>query len=791
MKSSLWAISALVTVVYLVSAPNPSGAAWQAEGAVVCSAAREQLDPKIISDGTGGMIVAWTDDRNSTADVYAQRLDGSGNAMWVPDGIPIRAGAGGEFELVAMVTDGSDGAILVWMQDRNDIYAQHIDGTGTLQWSPAGETFPLSDPPYEIVAVADGAGGVIIAWVENRSAWDDIIAQRLDANGYEVWTPGGIYVFNPSLSVEESQPCIDADGAGGALIAAVSDVEIRVQRVYASGSLWSANGVIVTPAFPVAPGSPAINHDGTGGAYVVWHDGPSNSRDVFINWVDGGGSQPWGTEIPVCSASDDQLNPDVAHVENGNTVVCWEDRRFGFFEVYAQKVDAFGATLWTDGGMNVTNDTNDQFEPRLLYSGAPELVIAFRDTRGGERLGAQKIDAGGGTIWVSVNVDVLEGDLITRGYDIDSDGAGGLIGTVSYMDDIYAQAINARGAIYAAEPTIVAINDVPADQGGWVRITIGPSDRDTVGVTQEPCARYDVWREIDAVPAAAFKGTTASTAPIGVVFFDCRGTHYLEATSEAVVPEGSWELVGSFAASQDTQYVYLTPTPADSSDTGTPYATFFVSAHTTNPAVWFASEADSGYSVDNIPPHVPSGLTVAYNTGSGTQLDWDECPDDDFKYFRIYRSETPGFIPSPADYVHGTTDSEWLDTVSEGWRYYYKIAAVDMTDNESDPTSGTATGVEKSVVPDRVMLYQNVPNPFNPSTMISFTLVERARTTLSVYDSHGRLVTALIDETLDKGIKKVVWDGTNAQGNQVASGIYFYRLKTGTNALTRKMVLLK
>jgi unsaturated rhamnogalacturonyl hydrolase len=88
-------------------------------------------------------------------------------------------------------------------------------------------------------------------------------------------------------------------------------------------------------------------------------------------------------------------------------------------------------------------------------------------------------------------------------------------------------------------------------------------------------------------------------------------------------------------------------------------------------------------------------------------------------------------------------------------------------------------------------LYQNHPNPFNPSTTISFTLPKQSVTKLMVYNVEGRLVRKLVDGMLDEGFKKVIWDGKDAKGNFMSSGVYFYRLKAGNRTLTKKMVLLK
>jgi hypothetical protein len=91
----------------------------------------------------------------------------------------------------------------------------------------------------------------------------------------------------------------------------------------------------------------------------------------------------------------------------------------------------------------------------------------------------------------------------------------------------------------------------------------------------------------------------------------------------------------------------------------------------------------------------------------------------------------------------------------------------------------------------RATLGQNIPNPFNPSTMIRFTLTNTALTNLSIFDLAGKHVRTLVDEVREKGNHEVAWDGRNERGTPVASGIYLYRLRTNGSDLSRKMLLLK
>jgi phosphatidylserine/phosphatidylglycerophosphate/cardiolipin synthase-like enzyme len=106
--------------------------------------------------------------------------------------------------------------------------------------------------------------------------------------------------------------------------------------------------------------------------------------------------------------------------------------------------------------------------------------------------------------------------------------------------------------------------------------------------------------------------------------------------------------------------------------------------------------------------------------------------------------------------------------------------------------TGVADGISDFVRTAGLTLHQNVPNPFNPSTAISFENRSRGRMSLRIYDATGRLVRTLFDNrNLDAGFHQVGWDGKNEHGEIVASGVYLYRLDGEKESQTRKMLLLK
>jgi hypothetical protein len=104
------------------------------------------------------------------------------------------------------------------------------------------------------------------------------------------------------------------------------------------------------------------------------------------------------------------------------------------------------------------------------------------------------------------------------------------------------------------------------------------------------------------------------------------------------------------------------------------------------------------------------------------------------------------------------------------------------------PSSGVGQG---SGVPSVAVLRQNVPNPFNPQTKISFNLESKAPVQLAVYDLTGRLVNVLADEVREAGENTFIWDGRDMRGDHVSSGTYIYRLISGDQIESRKMTMLK
>jgi hypothetical protein len=353
-----------------------------------------------------------------------------------------------------------------------------------------------------------------------------------------------------------------------------------------------------------------------------------------------------------------------------------------------------------------------------------------------------------------VAADATGNVFLTGGFQSSIDlGGGSFDAPGTYGTNVFLAKFGAN----QGEPIITSIVDIGNDQGRRVKIRFNRSGADN-NQASNPVVRYDAFRRDDAPPAASV------------------------AHNRRPLADG-WTQVGSVSAYGDNTYGIDVPTIADSTIAdGQYYSSFFIRAATGVTTSFFDSSPDSGYSVDNLAPGVPTSF--AYSAGA---LSWNPSKAEDFDYFSVYGSNTNAFgAATLIDY----TVAPNLSVISSSYVYYF-VTATDFSGNEGKPAViSTLSGIGETPS-SYVLSVSAYPNPFNPATTIRYTVPSKGRVQVALYDLQGAHVVTLVDDDKDAGAYTTAWDGRAPGGVGVSSGVYFARVTQAGATKSYKLVLLK
>ncbi len=628
-------------------------------------------------------------------------------ASWVQDGVALCTVTG--FQGSPQITsDGAGGAIVTWLDGRNvnsGIYIQRLDASGAIQWAVDGIALCTGtvDSPQ---IISDGAGGAIVTWMDGRNGMiSNIYAQRVNASGAVQWAADGVALCTAPQG--QYYPQITSDGADGAIVAWRDErsgtgsgiANIYAQRVNASGAVqWTADGVALCTANG-DQAEPQITSDGAGGAIVTWQDHRGGYYDIYAQRVNALGAVQWTTDgVVLCTANGDQAEPQITPDGAGGAIVTWWDYRNVDKDIYAQRVNASGAVQWTTDGVALCTATGAQQSPAIFSDGAGGAIVTWYDLRNiasGYDIYSQRVNASGAVQWTADGVALCTANGNQLSPEIASDGAGGAI--VTWHDwrsgnngDIYAQRVNSSGSV-----------QWPTD-GAAVCTATGDQK----------------------FPTIVSDGAGGAI----VTWYDSRSGDYdiyAQRVCQGVAPVAT--LLASFSARVEESIVRVG---------------------------WELSEPVAGLTFD----------VLRSSTG----------PEGFEEISATIESNGKAYSFADLRCIPGSIV-----------RY-----RVDVTESGARRTLFETDAVAVPVGP--LALFQNAPNPFNPTTTLRYYLPAPCEVTLSIYDASGRLVARLVDrERQEAGQHAGIWSGLDSRGRAVPSGVYFSVITAGKERLSNKMILLR
>jgi uncharacterized protein (DUF779 family) len=806
------------TLLFALLVPSPAHATWPTNAAVqvpICTQAGDQFSPVGCSDGAGGAIYAWVDYRSGNADVFAQRISVAGVPLWTGDGVVVCNAAGDQGRLsgvpaLSVVSDGSGGALIAWEDRRTsgstgiDGFVQRLNPNGAAMWTGNGVAITTAAGNQTSPSVfPDGIGGCFVLWLD-PAGFGSIGLQRVFANGTPVGPAGGIALVagvsgNTVSDIERGV----SDGANGYYLAfqrfnLAAQQQWVLHGTYGMTVQW-ANLIDSQSSGGSSVRFDDIVGDGQGGVIVLddWYNGsPLTPTSVEIYRASPGGLALY--QVPVIATtgvlSSTQQNASAVPDGNGGAYVSWQDSRNSGstgLDIYAQYVSGSGALQLGSNGLAVCTAPGDQTYSRGCSDGSTGAMFAWEDRRGSNADTYAMRLTPNGLYWISGGLPV---ELVTgqqyQPWPV-ADANGGAI--VAWSDsrtggyDIYANRIDRSGYMGDPAPAMAGVKDVPNDQGGYVKVQWKASylDADPIYFI----GSYTVWRSIPPNLAQQLLACGTRLLAAGEDPSTERGGAIETSTLGAQLIY--WEYVGSQPASGSPAYSYDSPTTSDSTTASNPRTLFRVIARPNSGTPQWSSQPDSGYSVDNLSPATPSPFLAA-SSGGSTSLHWGANYEADLYGYRLYRGAGAGFVPGPSNLLAAKPDTGYVD-VGGGAGDYYKLSAIDVHGNESGFATLAPSGNTDVVTqPGASLAFAPVsPNPAHGPTTLRFTLPEPRDVELVVTDLGGRRVATLSREHLAAGAQAIEWSGRDATGRAAPSGIYFATLVSGGERLVRRFALFR
>jgi hypothetical protein len=812
----------------------------------------KQYRPVVSVDPNLNFVIAWIDRRNGDPntdwEVYAQRFfnDGTplGDNFKVNDELETA-----EKDHPSISIDSIGNFVIVWADKRSspwDIYGQRFLNDGTA----LGDNFRINDDIGNYwqlwpTSSCDKSGNLIVSWVDERDNTDrQIYAQRFSPDGTVL---GNNFKVNTDITgTNHICPDIAIDGNSNFIIAWEDNrnghFDIFAQRYLNDGSTLGDNFMINEDSPTTSQRNPSISSDVEGNFTVCWEDNRNDYNDVYARRYSNDGI-PLSDDFKVNNDSTDaqQENSVIAADDDGNFIICWEDRRFSYNgEIFAQSFLNDGTAVDQNFMVNDDAGSENQQWPSIAVDGSENFIIVWADNRLEDNgIYAQRFSSDGTVLGTNykVNDDSGQNYAFTPSVAANSDGSF----VIAWADfrsqscyEIYAQRFSADGTPLGSNfkvnylsacmnfgPVVVCkqngdfiITWADADEGGkeYVLFQNLESKLPSKKLNGEP----DIWAQqylSDGTPIGEnFKvnddsGYTLQMYPDIAV--DANGNFTITWEDNR---NGPWEIYlqqyfsdgtplgGNFKV-EDAIYCDWAVYPSICMDESGNFIVVWQDDRNDYYDIFCRRFLNNGTPIAN-------SFQVNSETGAGHQSHPRVSIQDDGRFIITWMEDQNGTndiyaqrywsdaLPYSDNFQIPNTqvmDQSCQDVILKNNLIY-----TTWHDNKSGQTGydiwanildwDVGVGIDNDLLPEissQPCLYQNYPNPFYSSTKISYSLNEPGSVALNIYDLQGRKIKSLVNEFQKADTFSVIVDG-----NELTTGIYFYKLEVGKKYMEVKKLML-
>ncbi len=794
---------------------------------------KDQYLPRVSLLGDTSFVVVWVDEESFViyGKIFSEDLSVLTGAFQISDS-PL------DFSTWApAVSSGpKDEFVVVWEDTRSgsNVYGRRFDLGG----SPLGSSFKVNDEEVGGLSLApdvsiDTSGSFVVIWEDFRDSDGDIYAQR--------FTPGGtklgdnVLVNVDSLNEDQYAPSVDI-GPDGRFVAAWVDTRREDPFVFAR-SIWFDDPASDTILFSAGVGAgswvqegPRVVSDTLGRFAVSWVEYSSFDRATYTQRFNGAG-QAMGDAILITGlhSTAERHSLTLSANPGGSLIVVWMDKETGNYDIYARRIPAYGVPQ--DSVLTLNDDLwgATQSRPRVATIKDGGFVVVWEDMRrGASDVFVKRFDQEA----TALGSDQMVNDSTSRVYRGNPDVAGDSVGNfvVVWEDtrgsslEVYAQLFDHSGVPNGANLKVncaaTVINSTPrcamSPEGGLAVVWSSANGSATdiygrlfspTGLPVDTC--FKVNDDETAVNHLSPAISMDSTGRFVVAWQDRREGQdriYLQ----RFAPDGT-RIGANFPVYTDRIDPLQYDPDLDLNQQGE-FAVAWTEPYAYSTMIYAQRYDSSGNPVDtNLmvvdgPSVLPESPLVKLTNGGSLIVAWTDYAEEGSDiYYRVFSGNQPqgssGLINTEAqsvlqDFPHidiwsNHIFSVWRDNRVPGLGFSIFFNRREFTETDVDEEQ------EKEILPVGFSLHRNYPNPFNPNTMIRYSISSKmtdgspVRATLEVYNVLGQRVRTLVDEEKRFGEYQVIWDGRGDGGEELPSGVYFCRITVKNQSASRKLILLK
>ncbi|MDD5087620.1 MAG: T9SS type A sorting domain-containing protein [bacterium] len=428
----------LLAVMMMAAAAQADPRIWDPHGVPILQNGALEWERAVAQQENGNALVAWSDMRSGSRDVYAQMISPDGAMAWDSAGVDVTRHGAEQSNPVAAPT--TNGWIVAWIDYRDeprgggtygyggDVWAQRMDGAGNLLWSSQGvygvciDRISSETVPGSLRLISDNAGGAWITWIASISYYPTLLVQHVTFQGTVDW-PSPIIISDRT----GGDYGVISDGAGGIVLAwsyqtGMDVYAIRATRIQSDGGLPWGESITVASMPPIRNGEPRLCSDGSGGAYVAWnsHIAGSQDYDIWAQRLSANGEAMWQANgVCLCSLPGYRMNLSLASSRSGSVtdgcLLTWEDDReyTGYARYFAQKLNPAGLARWEENGTLFCDSARAYCKLSICSDGAGGLVGVCEDYSAtseddwGANISATHLDEQGAMAWPMERMPVL------------------------------------------------------------------------------------------------------------------------------------------------------------------------------------------------------------------------------------------------------------------------------------------------------------------------------------------------------------------------------------------------